>query len=237
MSNQQLELYIESYLRPYKKNQEYQEQKRILLNKSNDIVDELQKRGINEQDIYIRVKEKIESGDLDVDISKLSIDENNKIEYSKKLFTNKNIEELPFINTLYRWCDFKESVAQEKEISHSFFVKCYMEKLNVSHCTLSNTTFKKNDCSNINFDYCKIIDSFFHESHLPKASFANTTLTNVTFEDCYLRKVSFTNSFLVNVQFKYSTLSKLDFTGATMDKETYRLLEDEGADLTGVKIL
>lgn len=237
MLSEKLELYIESYFRPYKKDKAYKEKKKELLQMFENLMFQLKNNGMEDREIYNALIKKLESGDLEIDVSLLTIDENNKVEYFKRIFVNNNLEDLPFINVKYRLCDFKGSIIQNLNINYSEFKECYLKRLNVINSTVSESTFKKSDLSQSNFENCKITNSSFHDAHMPNVSFADALLLNVSFENCYLKKVSFANSKLINVNFKSCTISKIDFMGATMDRVTYRFLKEESANLNDVKLI
>lgn len=237
MLSEKLELYIESYFRPYKKDKAYNEKKKELLKMLENLLFQLKNNGIEDREIYNVIIKELESGNLGIDVNSLTIDENNKVEYFKKIFVNNNLEDLPFINVKYRLCDFKGSTIQNLNIAFSEFNGCYLKRLNVINSTVSESTFKKSDFNQSNFENCKINNSSFNDTHMPNVSFADSLLLNVSFENCYLKKVSFANSKLINVNFKSCTISKIDFMGATMDRVTYRFLKEESANLNDVKLI
>jgi uncharacterized protein YjbI with pentapeptide repeats len=237
MLSEKLELHIEKYFRPYKKDQAYRENKKVLVNKFDSMLFQLKNEGLEEQEAYDLLTKKLECGDIKVDVSSLSVDENNKLNYYKKIFINDNLEDLELINVRYRLCDFKESRIENREISYSEFKQCYLRKATVNYSTIVDSMFNKSDLGQAIFTNCKITNASFYGSDLPKVSFEDCVLLNVSFDNCYFRKSSFLNSKLINVQFESCTLSKLDFTGAIMDKITYRFLEEEGVKLTGVDII
>lgn len=237
MLKEKLELHIEGYFRPYKKDQIYQEKKKVLMNNLENMMFQLKNEGLEDKEAYNILIKKLECGDVKIDVSELSIDENNKLNYFKKIFADENLENLALINANYRICDFKGSMAKNREINYSEFKDCYFKRLNVIDSTVSESDFKKSDFNQAVFENCKITNSSFYDSHLPKVSFDGSFLLNISFKNCYLKKVSFLNSKLINVQFESCTLSKLDFTGATMDRITYRFLQEERANLTDVEII
>jgi len=238
MLKEKLELYVEAYFRPFKKDLVYQEKKLELIDKlQNKMIQYKNNNGLTEQEIYSAlIKDSIEE-EMRINLNELTIDKNNTLHYVKKIFSNENLEDLPLLNVEFRICDFKDASIENREINYTVFKNCYLKKFTVNNSTILNSCFKKCDLSLSNYSNCKVTDSSFNDSHLNKANFENSFLLNTTFKNCYLNKVSFKNTKLINVQFESCTLSKIDFTGAIMDKMTLRFLVEELGELTEIEII
>lgn len=90
---------------------------------------------MEDKEAYNVLIKKLECGDVKIDVSELSVDENNKLNYFKKIFNDENLEDLALINVKYRLCDFKGSMAKNREINYSEFKDCYFKRLNVIYST------------------------------------------------------------------------------------------------------
>lgn len=237
MLSEKLELYVESCFRPYKKDKTYEEKKKELLEMLGNVKLKLKDAGTKDEEVQDMLIEKLKSGEISIDVSTLVIDDHNRVEHVKKIFVNADLEWLTFINVKYKLCDFKGLSIVQKEVNHSEFNGCYLRKLNVSNSKISTSTFEKSDLSQSHFEHCEIMNSSFYGCHFPNVLIDESSLINVSFENCYFKNISFENSKLINVNFKSCTIKKLTFIGVTMDKMTYHILEGEGADLSGVKVI
>ncbi|MEK4183274.1 MULTISPECIES: pentapeptide repeat-containing protein [Bacillus] len=237
MLSEKLELYVESCFRPYKKNKTYEEKKKELLEMLGKVKLKLKNAGTKDEEVQDMLIEKLKSGEISIDVNTLDIDDHNRVEHVKKIFVNADLDWLTFINVKYKLCDFKGLSIVQKVMNHSEFNGCYLRKMNVSNSKISTSTFEKSDLTQSHFEHCEITNSSLYGCHLPNVRIDESTLINVSFENCYFKNISFENSKLINVNFKSCTFKKLNFIGVTMDKMTYHILEGEGADLSGVKVI
>ncbi|MEK3971045.1 pentapeptide repeat-containing protein [Bacillus sp. FSL M7-0558] len=237
MLSEKLELYVESCFRPYKKDKTYEEKKKELLEMLEKVKLKLKNAGTKDEEVQDMLIEKLKSGEISIDVNTLDIDDHNRVEHVKKIFVNADLDWLTFINVKYKLCDFKGLLIVQKVMNHSEFNGCYLRKMNVSNSKISTSTFEKSDLTQSHFEHCEITNSSLYGCHLPNVRIDESTLINVSFENCYFKNISFENSKLINVNFKSCTFKKLNFIGATMDKMTYHILEGEGADLSGVKVI
>lgn len=237
MLSEELELYVESCFRPYKKDKTYEEKKKELLELLGNVKLKLENDGLKDAEVQDMLIEKLKSGEISIDNHTLVIDDHNRVEHVKKIFVNADLEWLTFINVKYKLCDFKGLSIVQKVMSHSDFNGCYLRKVNIIHSKISSTTFEKSDLTQSHFEHCEITNSSLYGCHLPNISIDESSLINVLFENCYFKNISFENSKLINVNFKSCTIKKLNFIGVTMDKLTYHILEGEGADLRGVEVI
>ncbi|MFX0571677.1 pentapeptide repeat-containing protein [Bacillus sp. FSL K6-4563] len=237
MLSEKLELYVESCFRPYKKDKTYEEKKKELLEMLGKVKLKLDNAGTKDEEVQDMLIEKLKSGEISIDVNTLDIDDHNRVEHVKKIFVNADLDWLTFINVKYKLCDFKGLSIVQKVMNHSEFNGCYLRKMNVSNSKISTSTFEKSDLTQSHFEHCEITNSSLYGCHLPNVRIDESTLINVSFENCYFKNISFENSKLINVNFKSCTFKKLNFIGVTMDKMTYYILEGEGADLSGVKVI
>lgn len=237
MLDEKIELLLEYYLRPYKKNKAYHEQRNNMEKELGRIAIELKNKGRVENEVYEDIVRRLESGEIKANIENLSFDNSSTLRYTKKLFSNESLQDLEFINAEYNLCDFKGSTIENKDIKYTAFKKCYFKGFNIIQSTLYQSNFKKSDFTKSFFNKCEVSNSLFYGSHFPNVSFTNSKLLNTSFEQCYIKKATFKNSALINVQFNSCTLSKLNFSGVIMDKITYRFLKEENVVLSGVEVI
>ncbi|GLY12580.1 pentapeptide repeat-containing protein [Pseudobacillus badius] len=232
---EKLNLFTDSYFRPYKENSHFLEKKAKFLFHLENLYRDLEQEGLEDQVIYQEIMRKVVLGEIPIDLKGLSIDQNKTISYKNKYFQNEYIDNIAFVNANYFKCDLINSSIQQNIISYLTFDKCYFKNVQFNQSTIMQTSFKKNDLVNANLSGCKISDTSFSGSTLANIQLDHSTLSSTTFDNCYMQKISFKNATLINVQFNSSTLSKINCEGAKMDKITFRFLQGERVDLSKVE--
>ncbi|KAA6453372.1 pentapeptide repeat-containing protein [Bacillus swezeyi] len=232
---EKLNLFTDSYFRPYKEDRHFIEKKAKFLSHLEDLYRDLQEEGFEDQMIYHEIMRKVVLREIPIDLKDLSIDRNKTINYKNKYFKNEYIDNIAFVNANYFKCDLINSSIQQNIMSYLTFNKCYFKNVHFNQSTIMQTSFKKNDLKDVNLSGCEISDTSFFGSTLANIQLDHSTLSNTNFDNCYLKKISLKNATLINVQFNSSTLSEINCEGAKMDKITVSFLQGERVDLSEVE--
>ncbi|RSL29932.1 pentapeptide repeat-containing protein [Salibacterium salarium] len=234
MSSNRIEFIVDSYLRPYKKNEVYKEIKNQLISQINAFIKENSEE-MSQEDIIKNVNQKLHTNEFDFNLENLTFDSDNKVYFSNKTFKQETLKAL--LNAEYTKCDFLELITFKESLSFLSLVKCYFKNFSIENSEISKADFLKSDLISSKIVNTRIYNVDFVDCDFIKSSFASSDFRNISFRNCYFKKVSFENTKLINVQFISSSISKVDFTGAIMDHITYDFLNQLNVDLSKVELM
>lgn len=121
-----------------------------------------------------------------------------KIDYSGKMLTNKELENCTFISCVFSQAD----------LSNTRFTDCEFRNCNFSMAIIRNTSLK-----DVKFRNCKLLGLNFNE--------CNKFLLSLDFEGCILNLSSFYKLKLKNTRFINCSLKEVDFSDTDLTSSLF----------------
>lgn len=153
-----------------------------------------------------------------------------------------NIEACDFSGSELRGSNLKSSNLLNNRFINCSFVDAAFVKNNIEKCDFSGADFSGAELQEVNFENNNIQSvqwkfTLFKRSNLSNLVFSGQ-FENCHFEACSFYNVKFENATIINSFFKYNDrFKKVQFVNCTVDKLTYAFLKNNGANLSGIRVM
>jgi len=129
----------------------------------------------------------------------------------------------------YEYCEFKDCVFSEMDLSSIKFLECGFEGCDLSLAKLTDTclrdvTFRNCKMLGLHFDECNplLLAFNFQECNLNMSSFFQLSLKKTTFQSCSLQEVDFSGCDLMESSFSGSDLTQATFDQTNLEKVDFQ---------------